>query len=130
MITNTITTFALNDISSNGPQMTAGHAFAIVLDGTTTVRRGLVVHPISPSGSPPSQCWVEGVSHSGRTSSRIDLYPASHGVPMTILKRVDIRNQSELQFAAFQHLIPTRVRSLLPRKTKAEIWRGHSPKSK
>jgi len=115
MITNTITGFALNDVSSNGLQMTAGQAFAIVLDGTTTVRRGLVVHPVSPSGSPP-QCWLEGVSHSGRNSSRIDLYPASHGVPLPILKRVDIRNMSELQFAAFQRLIPTRVRSLLPRK--------------
>ena len=65
MITNTIVAFPLQPLANHLEQMIAGQCFSIVLDGTTAVRRGIVVNS-DPTSDANLRCWLEGASQTLR----------------------------------------------------------------
>jgi len=122
MITNTIVAFPLQTLANHLGQMIAGQCFCIVLDGTTTVRRGIVVNS-DPTFEANLRCWLEGASQTGRGTAKVDLFHPNHGITSNLWPRAQIQRLNDNSFAAFARLIPRSVKSSLPMKT-ASIHSG------
>jgi len=110
MIHNSLTkSFPLLQLRDNITLLSPGQAFAVLLDGVTVVRRGLIV---TSAGESPS-CWLEGSSQSGRSGKHIDLFPVQHGIPQPLMGRASVQRMSDNAFAAFVRLVPRRVTDML-----------------
>jgi len=116
MITNSIVAFPLQTLANHLGQMVAGQCFSIVLDGTTTVRRGIVVNS-DPTSEANLRCWLEGASQTGRGIAKVDLFHPNHGITSNLWPRAQVQRMNDNSFAAFARLIPRSVKSCLPTKT-------------